>query len=107
MKLLPGVDLSNLDYHLTPSEGIMIACIAYLSITVYSLMFLLECHNGYFYLYKQRKYRVLPVTLFYLFAIPCCMVRIWINIDIVPMVAHYSPVLLFVPASLKVCIGMA
>ena len=107
MKLLPGIDFSNLDYQLTPSEGIIIVSIAYFSITVYTIMLILECHNVYYYLIKQHKYRVIPMTLFYLFAIPCCMVRIWMNIYIVPGDALFNPFFAFCPACLKICIGMA
>ena len=70
MKLLPGIDLNELDYNLTKPQAITIALIAYLSIAAYIFLLAFECHNVYFYLYKQKKYKVYPVTLFYAFAIP-------------------------------------
>ena len=87
MKLLPGIDLDNLDYGLSKSQAIIIVVIAYFSIVAYIFLLLFECHNVYFYLCKQKKYKVYPVTLFYFFTIPCCMVRIWVNYGIVQMVA--------------------
>ena len=91
MRLLPGIDLNELDYDLTEPQAITIASIAYLSIAAYIYLLAFECHNVYFYLYKQKKYKVYPVTLFYAFAIPCCILRIWVNCDMVRMVAFLNP----------------
>ena len=107
MKLLPGLDLYNLDYDLTRTQAVTIALISYFSIAAYTFLLAFECHNVYFYLYRQRKYKVYPVTLFYAFAIPCCITRIWVNFDIVRMVAFLNPVLEFVIADLKICIGLS
>ena len=65
MRLLPGIDLNELDYDLTKLQAIIIALIAYISIAAYIFLLAFECHNVYFYLYKQKKYKVYPVTLFY------------------------------------------
>ena len=107
MKLLPGIDLDNLDYELSKSQAIIIATIAYFSIGAYIFLLAFECHNVYFYLFKQKKYRVYPVTLFYIFALPCCIARIWANCDIVRMVAFLNPILEFIPANFKICIGLS
>ena len=106
MKLLPGINLEDLDYDLNKSQAMIITLLAYFSIITYTFLLLFECQNVYFYLYRQKKYKAYPVTLFYAFAIPCSMIRIWVNCDIVPMVAFFNPVLIFVLADLKVCIGL-
>ena len=106
MKLLPGIEYNNLDYDLTKSQAITIAVISYFSIAAYSFLLTFECHNVYFFLYRQRKYKVYPVALFYAFAIPCSITRIWVNCDIVRMVAFLNPLLEFVLADLKICIGL-
>ena len=107
MKLLPGLDLKNLDYELSKTQAITIAAIAYFSIGAYIFLLVFECHNVYFYLFKQKKVRVYPVTLFYIFAIPCCIIRIWANCDIVRMVAFFNPILEWIPANFKICIGLS
>ena len=68
MKLLPGIDLKDLDYDLNKSQAMIISLLAYFSIITYTFLLLFECHNVYFYLYRQKKYKAYPVTLFYAFA---------------------------------------
>ena len=65
----------------------------------------MELHNVYFYLLKQGKYRVYPVLLFYLLAIPCTIMRIYSDFYIVLLDIYF----LFggnFPAALKACIGL-
>ena len=52
MKLLPGLDLYNLDYDLTRTQAVTIALISYFSIAAYTFLLAFECHNVYFYLYR-------------------------------------------------------
>ena len=53
---------------------------AYVSIFLYIALSALAMQNVYKFLYKQKKYKVFPVSLFYSLAIPCAALRLFANV---------------------------
>ena len=47
-----------------------------LIVVFYSGLIVFGCHNTYRYIIKQKKYRNVPLLLFYLFAILACAARL-------------------------------
>ena len=105
MKLLPGIDTENSVYGMSHQQDITIAILAYISILAYLGMLCLEIHNVYFYLLKQGKYKVYPVLLFYLLAIPCTIMRIY-NDFYITLTDIYFLFIGNFPAAIKACIGL-
>ena len=83
MRLLPYVNTESEDYGMDLRQDIIVASMAYFSMAMYSGMFCLEIYNVYMFLYKQNKYKVYPLTLFYALAVPCTLIRIFGNYLIV------------------------
>ena len=104
MKLLPCVDTSTDMFKLDTSRDITVAVLIYISLIAYSLMLALEIHNVYFYLLKQGKYKVFPLTLFYALVIPCTLIRIYYNFNLACSAAYILLYELF-PSLFKICIG--
>ena len=106
MKLLPGIDTQVNEYGMSFSEDITIAVLAYISIFAYLSMLCLELHNVFYYLYKQGKYRVYPLLLFYILAIPCTIIRIIFNC-LIAITSIYALEIGSLPAVMKACIGLS
>ena len=85
MNYLPYIDTSS-DQNdgMNRTQDITVIILAYISIFLYLCMFSLELYNVYKFLYKQGKYKVYPVSLFYALAIPITILRIISNLWIVP-----------------------
>ena len=105
MKLLPDVDTSYDDYGLDITSDIIIVCFAYVSILAYLSMLTLELNNVYYYLFKQGKYKVFCLTLFYTLVIPCTTVRVFTNVFIVTEKIQIEYMVTLFPIILKTCIG--
>ena len=83
MKYLPYVDLQKNQYNMGLKEDICLIVFAYISICLYLVLIAIAIQNVYKFLYKQKKYKVYPVTLFYIFAIPNLILRVSSNIFVV------------------------
>ena len=105
MKLLPRVDTSTDDYGLDITKTYIVVSIVYVSIFAYSYMLWLELHNVYFFLYKQRKYKVFCLTLFYILVIPCTILRIIYNLYTMHVEIDYCIIGNLYPVIFKICIG--
>ena len=83
MKYLPYVDLQDDNYNMDRKQQIFLIFLAYLSVLLYLMLLYLAVSNVYKYLYRQKKYKAYPVSLFYAFAIPTITLRIFANIYVV------------------------
>ena len=107
MKLLPNVDIGSGKYGMGVQQDITVITLAYLSIILYTGMLVLEIYNVYKFLYKQKKYKVYPVSLFYALAVPCTILRIISNFLIVPDDLYMRTYTVLLPAEFKTCIGFS
>ena len=107
MKLLPYVNTGSDEYGMGIKADITVTILAYLSISIHVSMLFLEIYNVYTFVYKQQKYKVFPVSLFYSIAIPSTILCIYLNLFIVPNEMYKTPILLILPSEFKICIGLS
>ena len=107
MKFLPRVDTESDAYGMDLKQDITVIILTYISIFLYSTMFGLEIYNMYKFLYKQGKYKIFPLTLFYTLATPVTVLRIMMNIWIVPDAMYDLLAFDVLPADFKICIGFS
>ena len=82
------------------------AFVAYLSATLFLILFVLVCYNIWKFGCLQGKWRVWSLSLFYSLTTLCVILRIWISINCVCIANQFNLWLILEPAVLKVCIGI-
>ena len=108
MKFLPSVDITSAgSEHMDFWESLTVVILAYFSVISFTILLGVEIQNIFTFLFKQRKYQVYSLALFYIMSIPCLIMRICTSIWIVPIIQYYEVVFLTVPALLKICIGLS
>ena len=84
MQLLPLLDITNpCINNLTGLKAFILAMFVYTLTAAHICLLYLCIRNSYLYLCKQQRYKVYPLTVFYLFSILLIAVRIYWCIFIV------------------------
>ena len=92
--------------YLTYSEQIILAIVSYILIFLYSTLLGLTIHNIVRFLILKGKWRVFPLTMFYIFAFLCLAIRTFDCIFIAQITLSMNLFGLTLPALLKICIGI-
>lgn len=107
MTYLPELSQQLATGRMTSLQGLTIVVVVYASLVLYAILFCLQMYNSYVYLWQKEKYKVFPVSLFYLISIPATLFRVYTNIWIVKICAYEENWSLMMPAILKLCIGIS
>ena len=100
------VDFTEPPYLITDAQAYTLAVSSYLLSIIYVLLLMLNIRNIWFILMKQERYKVIPLTAFYMITTLLCIFRIfsviyvlewWINMNIVGLLG---------PAILKLASGV-
>ena len=76
-QILPGLEAVTKDpYNLEVWQAYVYACAVYVLLLLYGALLVLLLHNIWFFLIEQRKYKVIPLTTFYVLAVLECLFRI-------------------------------
>ena len=104
MAILP--DLPRHSINFTDKETIWIAFTVYVVFALFLLMLAFCLYNIYWYLYKQKKWRVFPISMFYGISLVLILVRAYLTIFTVHTVHIFGVFGTLMPAVLKVAIGI-
>ena len=106
MTYLPGLDTNDDCIAMTQGQAVITACICYTTAALFVSIFLLALWNTYFFLYKQRKYKVYPILLFYVLSYTCIMLRIYHSIWMVTVLEYDQIIAVIGVTWVKFCIGI-
>ena len=87
-------------------ETIVLVLTSYLISLGYFVLLYLAMYNSYYFLYRQKKYKVYPLVLFYVLSIPCIVLRIYHSIWIIENTMYKQVLGFYGPAALKISIGI-
>ena len=105
--ILPCLDVdSEIDQFETRSQRILVALVAYFCATLFFILLVLTSYNMWKFGYKESKWRVWSLSLFYSLATICLILRIWVNITVVCVSDQFNLWLVLMPAVFKICIGL-
>ena len=105
--VLPCLDVdSEIDQFETRSQRILVALVAYFCATLYFILLVLTSYNMWKFGYKESKWRVWSLSLFYSLATICLILRIWLTITVVCVSNQFNLWLIIMPAVFKICIGL-
>ena len=87
-------------------ETIWLAVSAYTCAFLFTLLLAFALFNSWNYLYKQSKWRVFLLTMFYILSTLCLALRVVVNIFTVWAAQYFIVTLIVFPAVLKFEIGL-
>ena len=107
IEVLPGllVSRSETDF-LSYRQQIILATISYLSAGAFLGLLVLAVHNIIRYLIMQAKYKVFPLTMFYIFAVLCLAFRVYDSLFVAEIALDFNLIGLLLPPVLKIGIGL-
>ena len=85
--ILPDLARDSKDF--TLGQTIAIAIVIYGTVIIFTQLLFFCLYNIYYFLYKQGKWRVFPLTVFYILSVAMCIVRIYGTIIAVKVVAEW------------------
>ena len=83
-----------------------VAITAYICTLMYIMLLVLLFYNVWNFLYKQGKWKVWTLSLFYVLCVVCLIMRIYVTIYIVCESMSFNVILLLGTAVIKICIGL-
>ena len=102
--LLPYLDTENT--YLNPTQVIFMVVTVYCSSVMFASLLAFALYNTYMYIYKQSKWRTIPLLFFYLLANFTLAFRIYDTIFIMKLAEEFTIPSIMVPPTLKMCIGL-
>ena len=73
--ILPDLARDSKDF--TLGQTIAIAIVIYGTVIIFTQLLFFCLYNIYYFLYKQGKWRVFPLTVFYILSVVMCLLRIY------------------------------
>lgn len=104
MPWLPGLDDQTYD-GLEKGQKITLTLIAYLGSLCFTGLLVLSMHNVVQFLYKQSRWRVLPLLFFYVLSICDLLVRIYTLVWVINIDQNKTILWFYLPSVCKVMIG--
>ena len=104
MGIIPALKYENNSF--STGETLSIVISVYFCLTMFTLLLALCLHNIYMYLFKQRKWRVFPLSMFYTLSILMLAVRMYETVQTAYTAKIYGVSGLLMPAVLKILIGV-
>ena len=102
--ILPSLEWN--DNSFTHTQDLFIAFSIYTVAGIFCLLLLFCLHNIYMYLYRQSKWRVFPLSMYYTMAVVMIVFRIYETIMTVKTTAEWIVLGVLFPAALKFYIGI-
>ena len=103
--LLPSLNYPD-NYQYTPTETLWIITSAYIVAALHFALLMFALYNIWNYLYRQQKWRVFSLSMFYVLILGGLTIRIYVTILI--NVAQSKPVILYylLPMAVKMSLGL-
>ena len=88
MIFLPGLDITNDCIQMSEGEAVVTVLFAYTTTGCFILILMLAVWNTYHFLYKQSKWKVYPLLLFYILSYVDILLRIYHSFWMITLSEH-------------------
>ena len=85
---LPGLDITDNCIQMTEGQAVVTALVSYFTTGCFVLILGLAVWNTYHFLYKQRKWKVYPLLLFYILSYVDILLRIYHSFWMIALSEH-------------------
>ena len=106
MIYLPGLNTDDECIKMTQGQKIATVLISYTITAIFASIFFLTLWNTYFFLYKQQKYKVYPLLLFYILSFTAIILRMYHSFWMIEVVLYQQVFAIIGPTWVKFSIGI-